>query len=143
MRPPEEVRREQVRQWVAKADQDRALIRFLLENRSPFYSAIGFHAQQAVEKYLKALLTRHHIEFPKSHSITRLLTLLAGSDPELADSLADTEILSAYAVESRYPGDLPNLSEKEALEAQILADRTRQCVLARLDIQDDESKEIR
>ena len=67
MRPPDEVRRDQVRQWVAKAEQDYELLTHLLESRTAFYSAIGFHAQQCVEKFLKAFLTQHGIEFPKTH----------------------------------------------------------------------------
>lgn len=135
MRPPEEVRQEQVRQWLAKAEQDYALTCHLLENRTSFFSAIGFHAQQSVEKFLKALLTHHEIEFPKTHSITHLLSLLSTIDPSLAASLVDTELLSAYGVESRYPGDLPDLTEQEAVSARDLAKITRQAILTRLEIQ--------
>jgi len=48
---------------------------------------VGFHCQQAVEKYLKVLLTFYQIEFPKTHEIERLLALVSGANPNVADAL--------------------------------------------------------
>ena len=36
----------------------------------------GFHAQQAIEKALKAWLSARGVEFPLTHELTRLLNLL-------------------------------------------------------------------
>lgn len=64
MRPPEEEIRRLVGEWLKKADLDlRTVLRLSAE--SEFRDIVGFHAQQAAEKYLKALLTRHQIEFPE------------------------------------------------------------------------------
>ena len=53
-----------------KADLDfKAAVR--LSADAEFREVVGFHAQQAVEKYLKALLTQRQIEFPKTHVIRR------------------------------------------------------------------------
>ena len=77
-----------------------------LSTESEFRDIVGFHSQQAVEKYLKALLTRHQIEFPKTHIIRRLLILLKTVDPVVADGgLDDTNWLSPFGAEIRYPGD--------------------------------------
>jgi HEPN domain-containing protein len=57
MRTPDQVRQDVIRQWMESARQDLALADLAL--RTPAYDGwaqIGFHAQQAVEKMLKALL---------------------------------------------------------------------------------------
>ena len=65
MRPPEEVRRELVRQWLGKAEGDFAVAEHPLAEGTGFLAAAGFHWQQAAEKFLKALLVRHQVDFPK------------------------------------------------------------------------------
>jgi HEPN domain-containing protein len=47
------------------ADDDYRIIERLEKEACDFPTAIAFHAQQAAEKYLKALLTLHAVEFPK------------------------------------------------------------------------------
>ena len=75
MRPPEDEIRLLVAEWIKRADLDfKTAVRPSAEGE--FRDIVGFHAQQAAEKYLKALLTRHQIEFPKIHVIRRLLILL-------------------------------------------------------------------
>ncbi|MFB0515387.1 MAG: HEPN domain-containing protein, partial [Candidatus Neomarinimicrobiota bacterium] len=66
MRPPEEVKREFLQQWLEKAAKDLELAAHLLGENAPYLDAIGFHAQQAAEKYLKALLVHYQIEFSKT-----------------------------------------------------------------------------
>jgi len=68
----------------------------LLSTEAEFRDIVGFHAQQAAEKYLKALLTMHQIEFPKTHVIRRLLILLQPVDPAMADALDDANWLSPF-----------------------------------------------
>lgn len=53
MKPPDEVRREFVAQWLFKAEDDLALLRHILLNSEPFLNAAAFHAQQATKKFLK------------------------------------------------------------------------------------------
>jgi hypothetical protein len=66
MRLPDEVRRDLVRQWIGKAEQDLTAAEILLMSATRLPSVIAFHAQQAVEKYLKAILVRHQVYFPKT-----------------------------------------------------------------------------
>jgi HEPN domain-containing protein len=64
MRPPEEEIRLLVAEWIRKADLDfKTAVRLSAEGE--FRDVVGFHAQQAAEKYLKALLTRRQIEFKR------------------------------------------------------------------------------
>ncbi len=47
------------REWLAKADSDFAVIELTINAPHPLWDAICFHAEQAAEKYLKALLAYH------------------------------------------------------------------------------------
>lgn len=133
MKPREEVRLEFVRQWVSKADEDLGLAKHILAADVPFLGAVGFHAQQAAEKYLKAFLVSKETDFPKTHNIATLLELVARCNATLAESLHSTVALTQYGVEGRYPGDLPEVTGEEAQTALTLAERARQEVLALLE----------
>jgi HEPN domain-containing protein len=61
MKPPDEAKRRIVVQWLQKADHDCDLAEHLFAEGARFPSAIVFHCQQAVEKYIKAMLVRHAI----------------------------------------------------------------------------------
>jgi HEPN domain-containing protein len=94
--------------------------------------AIGFHCQQACEKYLKAVLVRHQFNFPKTHDLVLLTKLVASADPTLARVLPPVDSLNVYGVEARYPSDLPQPS-RWAIQADFEAVREiRAKVLAAL-----------
>ncbi len=131
MRPPEEARRQLVARWLAKAEDDWRLCRRLVTDSS-YAEATAFHSQQAVEKYLKAFLTWHQVEFPKTHDIKRLLKLAGVQDPSLAEELSDAADLTAYAVEYRYPGEYAPVTRADAVEAAAVADRVREQIRRRL-----------
>ena len=132
MRPPEEEIRLLVAEWIKKADLDlKTAVR--LSTEGEFRDVVGFHAQQAVEKYLKALLTRHQIEFPKTHVIRRLLILLEPLDPAMVEALDDANWLSPFGAEIRYPGDRAEALPGEEVRARQLAQKVRDAVMAVLD----------
>lgn len=87
------------------------------------YGSASFHAQQAAEKALKALLTRHGVEFGKTHSIEELLQLGESVAPGLLDRLADAGKLTPYAVRTRYPGEGPLPDREQAAGHLTLARR--------------------
>ncbi|MFZ5451587.1 MAG: HEPN domain-containing protein [Thermodesulfobacteriota bacterium] len=128
MRPPEEVKRDLVRQWLAKADEDLNAAKTLLSLDTAFFSTIGFHCQQAAEKYLKAFLTWRQIEFPKTHDLSLLLGLISPAAPSLAESLEEVVELTSYGVEIRYPGDIPEVTREDAAEAVHLAEKVREAI---------------
>ena len=66
----------------------------LLTEGSGDYENVGFHAQQAAEKFIKAFLVRHQVEFPKSHNVALLRQLVARVDPRLAETLAAADALT-------------------------------------------------
>jgi HEPN domain-containing protein len=85
---------------------------------------LAFHAQQAVEKALKALLVQHQVEFPYTHAIGPLLNLCQAAGFEGTEALGDAAILTRYAVAARYPGEQDPVSRQEAREAASLATRS-------------------
>jgi HEPN domain-containing protein len=127
-RPEDEIRR-LVSEWLRKADLNFQTVDRLY-SEDPFREIVAFHAQQAAEKYLKALLTRHQIEFPKTHELRRLLELLAEVEPQLAASLTDIKWLEPFGVEIRYPGDRADTPPGDEKRARELAQMVRDAVLA-------------
>jgi HEPN domain-containing protein len=97
--------------WLRRARSDLALAGIALP-RDVLYNELCFHAQQAAEKSIKAVLVHCGIEFRKVHNIDYLMTLLP---PEVSVPPAAEEIVSltSYAVMFRYPGDYEDVTEEE------------------------------
>ena len=132
MKPPDDVKRELVQQWVSMAEEDLSAARTLLRAEPQHLRASVFHAQQASEKFLKALLVERQIEFPRTHDIDDLLDLVATADPSMAESLRLASGLTPYAVQTRYPGIAFVVTEENAREAVSLAEGVRDAVLPTL-----------
>jgi len=76
-------------------------------------------AQQAADKALKAVLIDLGIEFPRTHDLDVLRTLLPADSP-VKDHLPDLAELGEWAVEARYPGDWPEATRDDATLAVSL-----------------------
>jgi HEPN domain-containing protein len=95
----------------------------LVKNDKIAPEIIAFHAQQAVEKALKALLIQHQVKFPRTHIIGVLLVLCKESGYRIEENLEEAATLSRYAVASRYPGETESISRQEAKLAADLANQ--------------------
>lgn len=85
-----------------KAEGDAKAMRRLASDPEIDDEAVGFHAQQAIEKWLKFAMATHGLREERSHDLGRLLEILddAGIDaPPGADWLDE---LTIYAVPMRY-----------------------------------------
>ena len=113
-----------VREWVTKAESDLRAAAYLLEPREDRPTdAVCFHAQQCVEKYIKALLVLRSTDFPKTHDIGKLTGLLpAILQPRLTPE--EQRRLTGYAAAARYPGS-SEIASAEARRAVALARRVR------------------
>jgi len=74
--------------------------------------SLCFHAQQAAEKSLKAILIHQRVAFPKTHSIKLLVELLP-DEIERTPALLDAVTLTEYATVFRYPGEIEPITEEE------------------------------
>lgn len=63
---------------------------------------VAFHAQQAVEKSLKAVLAERGVEFPFIHDLDGLTQLCESADVSLPDELDGVDRLTPYAAGFRY-----------------------------------------
>ncbi|MCI0417847.1 MAG: HEPN domain-containing protein [Acidobacteria bacterium] len=72
-----------------------------------------FDAQQAAEKALKAVLIFRSIDFPRTHNIRVLLSLLAPPGQLIPQELSGAIGLTTYATVSRYPGAAEPVTEDE------------------------------
>jgi HEPN domain-containing protein len=85
-----------------KAGEDATVVREFAVNPEISDGIIGFHAQQAVEKWLKSVMALHGVSHPRIHDIGRLLQLLAKQGVELPENAARLDELTIYAVPLRY-----------------------------------------
>ncbi len=92
-----------VSEWVAKAENDlKNAVLVLRAGKHCPTDTVCFHAQQVVEKYLKALLTMHGIPFPKTHNIRKLIEIVpAGTQLHLTQDGQDE--LTDYATGAPLP----------------------------------------
>jgi HEPN domain-containing protein len=97
--------------------------RALLAHPMAAYDTAAFHAQQAAEKALKAVLVRHQVSFGRTHDIADLLLKAEGVAPEIRAALTGAESLTPFAVDARYPGAEPALGREEAIPMVDLAER--------------------
>ena len=82
---------------------------------------VGFHAQQATEKSLKAILSFHGVEYPRTHDLAQLLTLVLDFVPQMIDFSDRILPLTPYAIQMRYV-DEDLLVEKDAVRAFAAAE---------------------
>ena len=111
------------KEWVQKAEEDYTVAIRELRAEPPALASVCFHAQQCIEKYLKAVLQENNILFQKIHDLEILAGLLEGILPGIKGFRKDLIKLNAYAVEVRYPGLDP--LEKDAREAVSIMENVR------------------
>jgi HEPN domain-containing protein len=112
--------RELVRTLLHKAGQDEAVLRALLPDQTFDKSTLGFHAQQAVEKMLKALLCHLGVDYPRTHRLEALAELLEAHGETVPVSTQDLGRLTPFGTVFRYD-DLP-------IDADIKPEDMLECV---------------
>src|ERR1035437_1625587 len=93
------------REWVAKAEEEFTVACTLARPRKqPLWAPVCFHAQQCVEKYLKARLNEASVQFHKTHDLEQLLVQTLVVEPLWSAFRPALKRLSDAAVVPRYPG---------------------------------------
>ncbi len=98
---------------LARAVDDEALVQKVAADSEISDSIIGFHAQQAVEKQIKAVLAARRIKFAKSHALDYLIGLVEQHEIGAPPGLEQASTLSPWAVEFRYEGENPPALNRE------------------------------
>lgn len=118
--------------WLAYAETDLSLAQHI---RTSYASAAAYHAQQATEKAIKALLTIHQIPFKKhgglGHDLEYLHTLLPAVDA-LSVTRTELSMLSGLVASARYPDNAPLPTDDETSDAMRVAEIVVAEVRARL-----------
>lgn len=111
--------KDSVKEWVKKAEGDySSALREYRARKCPNYDSACFHAQQCIEKYLKAVLDAQGTSFSKVHDLAVLLNDCLRHYPLWSVMRDDMELLSQFAVMFRYPGYTADRSKaRKAVEA--------------------------
>jgi HEPN domain-containing protein len=102
-----------------KAREDADAVEKLASDQAIADSVVGFHAQQAAEKAMKAVLASCADEFPWTHDLRHLMDRLEGIATPLPDSLREVRTLAPWAVEFRYGETIDDQLDRE--QALMLA----------------------
>ncbi len=95
------------------ARDDELAAKSLLSVEGVTDAILGFHAQQAVEKSLKAVLAFREVEFPFTHDLDGLLELCQGHGINVPEELSDVDSLSPYGVQLRYGAIQPSVLDRD------------------------------
>ena len=110
----------EAQRWIDYAKTDLRAAQTLLETKDFFPRQICFLAQQCVEKAIKSVLVLEEVNFPRNHDLDRLRDLLP-KGWKVKEEFPDLAALTIWSVESRYPGNMPDITENEARETLKLA----------------------
>lgn len=94
--------RDEAKRWIDNAEGDFEMLDVALSAGLRRWNHICFHAQQGIEKYLKAFLIANSTAPPKTHNLAKLLELAIIHDSSLSQYLDDCTLLTPYAVAERY-----------------------------------------
>ena len=114
--------KDMIKQWCKQAEEELAMADYLLEGG--WFKGACYHAQQAIEKAMKAKLFKKGWELEKTHSIERLVAI--GKEYKTKFPLSDEEIVFLDSIyRGRYPVDegllpLGDPSQRDAQEAVSL-----------------------
>lgn len=96
--------KEITREWLNRANDDLCVIEEIIGN-SNLTNMSAFHAQQAVEKVLKAVIEEYEIAFIRTHKLEFLLEKVRGQVAIDADMTYIRRLDEVYT-QARYPSDL-------------------------------------
>ncbi|OHB62857.1 MAG: hypothetical protein A2Y76_03280 [Planctomycetes bacterium RBG_13_60_9] len=121
-----------VKEWIIKAEGDFATAtREMAAPENPNFDAVCFHAQQCIEKYLKAVLIASGVTPPKVHDLAVLDRLVTPVCPGWRWPIEELRLLTRAAVMFRYPGE--SAEREEAVIALDICTRMRDRLLRLLE----------
>lgn len=121
-------------QLIFSAQQDIAAARLLASAPDFGDAVVGFHAQQAIEKAIKSVLSAHRVEFRRTHDLVTLLDMLNAHQIALPPGADWLDELNPYAVEARYGMINPQGLDRQ--RALLAAQRVVEWALSLLSVKD-------
>lgn len=113
------------------AIRDENAARVLQADTSIDDATIGFHYQQAAEKFLKALLADRNIDFPRTHDLARLMELVEGAGYRRAVAEEELDWLTPFALTFRYEIDEAG-EQLDRVKAETMVRQMREWVEGQL-----------
>ena len=121
---------------VRTAESDWEGIKRLQQSLTPqLYDLVCYHAQQCIEKYLKAWLQEANLPVPRTHDLQELLNLIVPLHPEWRAWRTDFERFTTHAVDVRYEHYYATRADVE--HAVRVCTEVRQTIRATLQLQND------
>jgi HEPN domain-containing protein len=103
--------------WLRHAKSDLAVCHHVKNDADVLPNQVVFHAQQAAEKALKGVMIHEGIAFPLTHDLKELVKRWTSSGSAWPVELTAIKDLNPYAVETRYPGYIHQISSAEVRAA--------------------------
>jgi hypothetical protein len=110
--------------FARKARSDEIALEKLADDPDVPDDLIGFHAQQALEKLLKAALAHAGVAPPRIHDLGELIALLGDVGLPTPTSLDEARALVPWAVEFRYDDVLDERLDRAAACSTVVQMRS-------------------
>ena len=107
--------------WLSRAKGNLSLAEKGGRLQGVLLEDLCFNAQQAAEKALKAVCLAQGMDIPKTHSLIHLMDILEANGVDVPQNVRDADILTHYAVQSRYPSFMEDVTRNEYRDALKLA----------------------
>lgn len=114
---PSPEQREVAEVLLRRAESDLRACRALADQPGMDDDVVGFHAQQAVEKAVKAVLVLRGVPFPRTHDLEFLLARAEGHGVSVPPEIEEAEWLTPWAAQLRYDEGPAPLARAAAIEA--------------------------
>ena len=116
-----------------KAEDDARAVRILAPDSAIADRIVGFHAQQAIEKWLKAAIVARQLPEARIHDIGRLIQILENAGVEVPADADRLDELTIYAVPMRYDELLLEVEPLDRDEAASVVDSVATWAMEELD----------
>jgi HEPN domain-containing protein len=105
-----------------KATEDAVALREFAANIEIADAVLGFHAQQAIEKWLKAVLARNAVDFEYTHDLRHLVALIEDARIDFPFDTPTVVRLTEYAVPLRYDELLDSVPLDRGAAVKLVAE---------------------